>query len=478
MTFITEDFLLSNDVAVELYHGTAKELPIVDYHCHLPPKDVAINRQFANLYEIWLEGDHYKWRAMRTAGVPEEKITGGATPLEKFMAYAETVPLTLRNPLYHWSHLELQRYFGIETLLSPNTAAEIWEQANSMLQGDDFTTQGLLKKFRVEVVCTTDDPVDDLRWHRELFGKETYTRTFPAFRPDKALAVDQPAVFVEWLGKLEAAADIYIVQFADFLKALEQRLSFFHDCGCRLADHGLNHAFAGACSTEEAAEIFAQARRGVEANAEQKRKFAAYLLEWFGECYHERGWVSQFHLGAQRSNSQRRLRELGPDTGFDSIGDWPQASALARLLDALDRKGKLGKTILYNLNPADNYVFGTMIGNFQEGPCRGKIQFGSGWWFNDQKEGMEAQINALSNLGLLSLFVGMLTDSRSFMSFPRHEYFRRILCNLIGREVDAGELPDDWALLSSLVEGVCHRNAQEYFPFAARDFKISNDVSI
>jgi glucuronate isomerase len=463
MAFIHEDFLLSTPAARRLYHEYAKDEPILDYHCHLPPKDVAENRRFANLYEIWLEGDHYKWRAMRAHGVAEEYITGGAPPKEKFLAWARTTPATLRNPLYHWTHLELKRYFGIEELLNESTAERIWEQANALLADDSLRAWGILEKFRVRAVCTTDDPADDLRWHKQIRASGLETKVFPTFRPDKALQVHQQEVFNSWLGRLAEVSNTDIDSFQSFLDALKKRHDAFHEMGCRLSDHGLNVCYSTPCSEEKAGEIFEKARAFIPVSPEDQVQFASYMMLFFGRLDAEKGWTKQLHLMARRNNNSRRFRELGPDTGYDSIGDWPQMDALAAYLDRLESEGALPKMVLYNLNPAWNYAFATMAGNFQDGAVPGKIQFGSGWWFLDQKEGMEWQINALSNCGLLAHFVGMLTDSRSFMSYPRHEYFRRTLCNLLGSDMEQGLLPDDYDLVGGMVRRICYANAERYF---------------
>lgn len=463
MAFIHEDFLLSTPAARRLYHEYAKDEPILDYHCHLPPKDVAENRRFANLFEIWLEGDHYKWRAMRANGIPEKFVTGDASPKEKFLAWARTVPATLRNPLYHWTHLELKRYFGIEELLDENSAERIWDQANALLAGESLRAWGILEKFKVRAVCTTDDPADDLRWHRQIAASPLKTKVFPTYRPDRAFLVDRPDVFNAWLGRLAAAANVDIADFQSFLDALKKRHDAFHELGCRLSDHGLNVCFATPCSQEKAAEIFEKARAFIPVSPEDQQQFASFMMLFFGRLDAEKGWTKQLHLMARRNNNTRRFRELGPDTGFDSIGDWPQMDALGAYMDLLESEGALPKMILYNLNPAWNYAFATMIGNFQDGSIPGKIQFGSGWWFLDQKEGMEWQINALSNCGLLAHFVGMLTDSRSFMSYPRHEYFRRTLCNLVGEDMEKGLLPADYDLVGGMVRRICYANAERYF---------------
>ena len=465
MAFINDDFLLGTKPARRLYHLYAEAEPIFDYHCHIPPKDIAENRQFKNLYELWLEGDHYKWRAMRSNGVAEKFCTGAATPEAKFKAWAATVPHTLRNPLYHWTHLELKRYFGISDLLSEKTAAKIWKQANTLLATPALTTQGILKKMKVKVVCTTDDPVDDLGYHRAFAKQGQATKMLPAFRPDRALAVNSPSDFNNWVEQLAAAADTDINSFSAFLNALNKRHEFFHAQGCRLSDHGLNHCFADFCEEKVAAAIFDKARSGAAVSPEEHKQYASNLMLFFGQLDAKRGWTKQLHLGALRSNNTRQLRQLGPDTGFDSIGDFPQCQALAAYLDRLDSENSLPQTILYNLNPADNYAFASMIGNFQDGTIPGKIQYGSGWWFLDQKEGMEWQLNALSHLGLLSRFIGMITDSRSFMSYPRHEYFRRALCNLIGRDIKQGLIPDDEKLVGSMIKNICYANAKNYLAF-------------
>ena len=463
MAFIHDDFLLSTSAARRLYHEYAKDEPILDYHCHLPPKDVAENRRFANLFEIWLEGDHYKWRAMRAHGVPEQFVTGGASPKEKFLAWARTVPATLRNPLYHWTHLELKRYFGIDELLDGNSAERVWEQANALLAGESLRAWGILDRFKVRAVCTTDDPADDLRWHRQIAASGLRTKVFPTFRPDRAFLVHQPDVFNAWLGRLAEASNTDIADFQSFLSALKKRHDAFHALGCRLSDHGLNTCFSTPCSQEKAAEIFEKTRAFIPVSPEDQVQFASFMMLFFGRLDAEKGWTKQLHLMARRDNNSRRFRELGPDTGFDSIGDWPQMDALGAYLDLLESEGALPKMVLYNLNPAWNYAFATMIGNFQDGTVPGKIQFGSGWWFLDQKEAMEWQMNALSNCGLLSHFVGMLTDSRSFMSYPRHEYFRRTLCNLIGDDIEKGLLPADYELVGGMVRRICYANAERYF---------------
>jgi glucuronate isomerase len=399
---------------------------------------------------------------MRTNGIAERFCTGDAPPFEKFLAWARTVPFALRNPLYHWTHLELKRYFDIGELLDEASARKVWDRANNLLQTSDLTARGILKRFQVRIICTSDDPCDDLKHHQALAASEKSFRIFPTFRPDKAFAVETPEEFAPWLGRLEAASNTAISSLSDFLGALRQRHDYFHAQGGRLSDHGLKFCWAVPCTEQQASAVFAKARTGASATRDETEQFASYLMLFFGRLDSEKGWTKQLHLGALRSVNTRRSRELGADKGYDGIGDWNQAEALCTFLDRLDQEHALPKTIIYNVNPADNYAVATAIGSFQEGPVAGKIQFGSGWWFLDQKEGIEWQLNALSNTGLLSRFIGMLTDSRSFMSFPRHEYFRRVFCNLIGREVENGELPNDEKLLGTMVQNVCYRNAEQY----------------
>lgn len=458
--FLTDDFLLSNETAQRLYRQFAAPQPILDYHCHLSPRDIAENRRFRNLFEIWLEGDHYKWRAMRANGVPEKYITGDATPREKFLAWARTVPYTLRNPLYHWTHLELQRYFGITDLLDERSAPSIWERANAVLS-EGLTALAILQKFRVEVVCTTDDPIDDLRHHRAISSSNLPVQVFPAFRPDKALAIGD-AQFAPWLDQLAQTANVEVQNLKTFLQALHSRHDYFHSLGCRLSDHGLNHCYATPCSERVAAEIFSKAREGRSITTEDEIQFASFMMLFFGRLDAEKGWTKQLHLGALRNVNTDARRKLGADAGFDTVGDFPQAQHLSAYLDLLAQENALPQMILYNVHPADTFQFATLIGCFQDGEKPGKIQYGSAWWFLDQKQGITAQIDALSNTGLLSRFIGMVTDSRSFMSYPRHEYFRRVLCDLIGQDVARGELPDDDALLGRLIQDVCHGNAKRY----------------
>jgi glucuronate isomerase len=459
--FIHDDFLLQTDAARGLYHGFAEGQPIYDYHCHLPPQLILDNHRFADLAEIWLGGDHYKWRAMRANGVAERYCTGDAAPREKFDAWCATVPQTLRNPLYHWSHLELQRYFGIGELVNPASAGRIWEEANARLAS--MRVHDILAANKVAVICTTDDPADSLETHARIRKLGLRTRVYPAFRPDNALGVHAPAAFNPWVEKLAGAAGARIASFDDFLGALQKRHDDFHAAGARLSDHGMETACAEPCTAAEARAIFDAARRGRAASVPDQARFASFLMLCFGRWDAKKGWTKQLHLGALRSTNRRLLGKLGPNTGFDSVGDWPQAGSLGRYLDALDSTNELPRMVLYNLNPADNYAFATMIGNFQDGTVPGKLQFGSGWWFLDQKEAMEWQLNALSNNGLLSRFVGMLTDSRSFLSYTRHEYFRRVLCNLLGAEMERGELPADAALVGGMVRNICFPNARDYF---------------
>ena len=460
--FMDRDFLLKGNYAQRLYHDYAKDLPIIDYHCHLSPKDIAENRQFESITQIWLAGDHYKWRAMRTLGIDEKYITGSGSDKEKFLKWAEAVPLTIRNPLYHWTHLELRRYFNIDGLLTPSTAEAVYEKTNAMLQDPDFRTQGLLKKMKVETVCTTDDPIDILEYHQQ---HSQQPHLFPAFRPDKAYAVEDPDSYMEYLEKLGEASGVEITQFADLLEALERRVAYFHENGSRLSDHGLERLYFFGEQTYDIEDLFKRLILRKKLTAEENQYFKFQTLSHLSKMYHAKGWTQQFHLGALRNTNERMLRVLGPDTGFDSIGDFPQSVALARYLNHLDSTDQLARTILYNLNPADNEVMATMVGNFNDGSIKGKVQYGSGWWHLDQKDGMEKQLNALSNMGVLSCFIGMLTDSRSFLSFPRHEYFRRILCNLIGEDVENGELPDDEQWLGKIVSDICYYNAKEYFKF-------------
>jgi glucuronate isomerase len=465
-SFLTKNFLLETDAARRLYHDYAAPQPIIDYHNHLPPSDIANNRNFENLTRIWLDGDHYKWRAMRTLGINEKYITGDASDREKFMKWAETVPYTVRNPLYHWTHMELKKYFGIDELLDTDSAGEIYDQCSEKLQESSFSTRSLLKKMNVETLCTTDDPADSLEFHKLLQDDFFEIDVLPAFRPDKAYAFDDPASYNSYLEKLEEASGSSISTFDGLLETLEKRIDYFHDHGCRLSDHGLAKIPpATSASKNELDKAFDRLRSGGEIERPQKDALSYAILLELGRMYDSRDWVQQYHLGALRDTNRRMKRELGADAGLDSIGDFQQASTLARILDELDSTDQLAKTILYNVNPSDNEVMASMTGNFSSGGAKGKMQYGSAWWFMDQKDGMERQLNTLSNLGLLSCFVGMLTDSRSFLSYPRHEYFRRILCNLFGNDVDNGELPKDLPWLGKIVSDICYNNAKEYFNF-------------
>ncbi|HZQ19906.1 MAG TPA: glucuronate isomerase [Terriglobales bacterium] len=461
MNFVDEDFLLQSEFSRKLFHEYAKEEAILDFHSHLAADEIASDRQFRDVTEIWLEGDHYKWRLMRANGVAERYCTGDATPYEKFVAWAKTVPDTVRSPLYQWTHLELKRYFEFDRLLNENTARAAWEQSNKLLSRD-LTAKGILRKFGVRAVCTTDDPCESLAAHRKVNSSEPDLRIYPTFRPDKALQVDKPEQFNAWIERLESTSNIQISSFKYLLDALKQRHDIFHDEGGRLSDHGLVYCFSNPCTEQKASSIFDNARAGRAASAEEYEQFASLLMLFFGRLDAEKGWTKQLHLGALRSVSTRNFATHGPDTGFDCIGDWPQAQRLCRYLDLLEQENALPRMILYDLNPADNYVFATAAGSFQDGSIAGKIQFGSSWWFLDQKEGIEAQLNTLSNVGLLSRFVGMVTDSRSFMSFPRHEYFRRVLCNLLGRDMDNGELPPDLDLIGGMIRKICFNNAEQF----------------
>lgn len=462
MSFIHEDFLLTTEHAKRLYHTYAKDQPILDYHCHLPPEDISSNRQFRNLFEIWLEGDHYKWRAMRANGVGEAYCTGDADPYEKFLAWARTMPNTLRNPLYHWSHLELKRYFEFDGLLDESNANSVWDLAGERLAKKELSVSGILARFDVRALCTTDDPTDDLAHHQAIAASKLETKVYPAFRPDKALTVNLPGVFNSWVAALEASANQEVRSLRDFQDAIGQRHDYFHSIGCRLSDHGLDYPYSDFPSESAAEAIFDAARDGTPASPSEHAQFAAFMMLYFGQLDALKGWTKQMHLGARRNNNTRGFQASGADTGFDSIGDWPQVESIGRYLDRLDREGGLPRMILYNNNPNDNYTFATMLGNFQDGVIPGKMQFGSGWWYLDQKEAIEWQLNCLSNVGLLSRFVGMLTDSRSFMSYPRHEYFRRVLCNLLGGDMASGEIPNDYGLVGGLVEKLCFRNVRDY----------------
>ena len=464
---ITDDFLLQSKAARELYRDYAEGMPIIDYHCHLPPAQVAEDHRFKNLTEVWLYGDHYKWRAMRSNGVAERYCTGDASDWEKFQQWAETTPKALRNQLYHWTHLELKRYFGIgDRLLNPESAKGIWEECNAKLSQPEYSARGLMKMMDVRLVCTTDDPTDSLEHHRAIAEDDSFdVQVLPTWRPDKGMAVERPEAFNEWVEKLAAASDTEIRDLDSYLAALRKRHDFFQQMGCRLSDHGIETAYAEDYTESDIRAVFDVVRSGKQPDALQVLKFKSAMLYEFGIMDAEKNWTQQFHFGAMRNNNSRMFERLGPDTGFDSIGDFEIERPLAKMLDRLDRDEKLAKTILYNLNPRDNELLVTMLGNFQDGSVPGKMQFGSAWWFLDQKEGMEKQLDALSNTGLLSRFVGMLTDSRSFLSYPRHEYFRRILCNLLGRDIEQGLLPRDMALIGGMVRDISYNNAASYFGF-------------
>ena len=461
--FLDENFLLQSETARQLYHGFAKEMPIIDYHNHLIPEQIANDINFENLTQVWLYGDHYKWRAMRSNGINEKYCTGDATDYEKFEQWAATVPYTLRNPLYHWTHLELQRYFDVDIILSPDTAREIYDLCSAKLKTPEYSVRNLLRKMNVKVLCTTDDPTDSLEHHQKIKADGFEIKVLPAFRPDKAMNVDDVASFNAYVNKLQEVSNILIANWDDYLQALKSRHDFFAENGCCVSDHGLEQLYAVDYQESEIKNIFRKLTAGEIISQPENIKFKSAMLVKFAEWDHEKNWVQQYHLGALRNNNARMLKTLGADTGWDSIGDFSQAKQLSKFLDRLDSTNQLAKTILYNLNPADNELMATMIGNFNDGSVAGKIQFGSSWWFMDQKDGMIQQINALSNMGLLTRFVGMLTDSRSFMSYPRHEYFRRILCNLLGEEIEKGELPNDMAWTGKVVQDICYNNAKDYF---------------
>jgi glucuronate isomerase len=461
--FMGQDFLLNSETAKKLYHDFAKQMPIIDYHCHLPPAEIANDSNFENITQAWLYGDHYKWRAMRTNGVDESYCTGNQTDKDKFQKWAATVPYTMRNPLYHWTHLELQRYFNIEELLNPSSADQIYQRSSETLQQDDFSIRNLIRKMNVKKICTTDDPIDTLEHHQKINQDGFEVNIFPAFRPDKAMEVSSADNFNTYLKKLETVTNMSISSFEDYLFALQSRHDFFASMGCSVSDHGLEEIYAEDFTGTEIESIFNKVHNGKELNTAEQRKFKSCMLLHFAEWDWEKGWVQQFHLGALRNNNSRMMNQLGPDTGWDSIGDFSQAAALAKFLNKLDVEDKLAKTIVYNLNPADNELMASMLGNFNDGSVAGKVQFGSAWWFLDQKDGIVKQLNALSNMGLISRFVGMLTDSRSFLSFPRHEYFRRILCNLYGDEIEKGELPNDIKWIGQQIQNICYNNANTYF---------------
>jgi glucuronate isomerase len=463
-SFIHEDFLLGNKTAIRLYHQYSENQPIIDFHCHLSPSMIADDRQFGNLTQAWLEGDHYKWRAMRTNGINEKYCTGDAGDAEKFEKWAETVPVTAGNPLYHWTHLELARYFGITELLSPSTSSKIYEKANSLLQTNEFTIRALLKKMKVEVVCTTDDPADNLEYHKKLKGAFEIL-ILPTFRPDNCVKTDDPVKFKEYISKLGQAAETEIEDYKTLIEVLDDRHRLFHDIGGRLSDHGLDRFYFAPFTMKDAEKAFKKLLKGQKLTEEETEKYRAAVMTELCRMNHKRGWTQQFHVGAQRNNNARMFRKLGPDTGWDSIGVPQDALKMSRFLNNLDDTDQLGKTILYNLNPADNEMMVTMAGNFNDGSMAVKVQYGAAWWFLDQKNGMEKHIRDLASLGLMRRFVGMVTDSRSFLSYPRHEYFRRLVCNYIGEEVEKGLIPDEDELLRPIIEGISYNNAREYFGF-------------
>lgn len=461
---MADTFLLSTDTAMALFNTFAKDLPIIDYHCHLSPKEIYENKTFQNITEAWLYGDHYKWRAMRANGIDEAFITGDATDYEKFLAWSKTVPMTIGNPLYNWTHLELQRFFDVYDLLNEETAPMIWKKVNSKLTSGGFGARDLMRMSKVEVVCTTDDPIDTLEYHKKLKDESDFAvKVLPSFRPDKGLEINLDG-YLQWVQKFGEVSEIQISNYDEFLDALQARVEFFHSNGCRVSDHGINTLMYEETTKNEAATIFTKALAGEKVSLDEEKKYKSYTLSFLGKQYAKLGWVMQLHMQVLRNTNTKMYKQLGPDTGFDSMNDGQIALPLSQLLDGLAREDALPKTILYSLNPKDNYVIGSLIGNFQ-GEQPGKIQFGTAWWFNDQKDGMLEQMKALANLGLFSRFIGMLTDSRSFLSYTRHEYFRRLVCELIGGWVENGEVPNDIDMLGSIVQGICYQNANEYFDF-------------
>ena len=461
--FITDDFLLHSEVAKTLYHHHAKMQPIFDYHCHLSPKDIAEDRQFENLTQIWIEGDHYKYRAMRANGVDEKFITGDASPYDKFQKWAQTVPYTLRNPLYHWTHLELKNYFGITTLLDANSAEAIYNEATALLQKPEYSVRNILRKMNVKVVGTTDDPTDGLQFHKKIKDDNFEIKVLPSFRPDKATEIEKGQAFIDWIKKLEQSVGFSITDFSILIKALKDRHDFFHEMGCRISDHGHNTFYSENYTAEEVYLIFQTAINGKSLSDLEINKYKSAVLFELASMNKAKSWAQQFHVGAIRNNNDKMLQELGPDQGFDSLGDLVMAENMSKFFGKLSKYDSLTKTIVYNLNPRDNEMFASMAANFNDGKVAGKMQYGAAWWFLDQKDGMEKQLNVLSNFGLLSRFVGMVTDSRSFLSFPRHEYFRRILCNVLGDEIQKGELPNNLQLIGTMVENICYKNAVSYF---------------
>ncbi|MEY9870238.1 glucuronate isomerase [Peribacillus sp. B2I2] len=467
--FMGEDFLLTNETAVHIYQNYAKDMPIIDYHCHLSPQEIYENKTFKNITEAWLYGDHYKWRVMRANGISEDYITGQADDYDKFVAWAKTVPMTIGNPLYNWTHLELQRFFDVYDILNEETASTIWEKVNNLLNGRGFGARDLILKSNVKVICTTDDPVDSLKYHKLLMEDHDFNvSVLPSFRPDKALEINRNG-YLEWVSKLEQAAGQKIVDYDDFLNALESRIHFFHSIGGRVSDHALDVMVYKEATKEEIAEIFSKRMQGVEVSQEDEKKYKTYTLNFFGGIYAKLGWTMQFHINALRNNNSKMYNRLGPDTGYDSMNDDGIAKPLVKILDALDKEDALPKTILYSLNPNDNHVIASIINSFQDGKKPGKIQFGTAWWFNDNKDGMLEQMKALANVGLFSRFLGMLTDSRSFLSYTRHEYFRRLVCQLVGEWVENGEVPNDMDLLGNVVQGISYYNAKNYFEFDIKE---------
>ncbi|MBT2290457.1 glucuronate isomerase [Paenibacillus albidus] len=464
--FMDENFLLSNETAVQLFHNHAKDMPIIDYHCHLSPKEIYENKTFNNITEAWLYGDHYKWRVMRANGIEEKYITGDADDYDKFLAWARTVPMIIGNPLYHWTHLELQRFFGVHDLLNEANAPKIWNEVNRQLQEQGFGARDLIVKSKVTTVCTTDDPADDLEYHKQIKALPDFNcNVVPGFRPDKALEINR-ATFKPWVAQLSAAAGTAIKDYNGFLEALESRVRYFHAAGGCVSDHALDAVMFEPSTLEEAAAIFAKGLNGENVSEKEEKQYKGFTLVFLGKLYSGLDWAMQFHIHALRNNNSVMYGRLGPDTGYDSINDGLIARPLAGLLDALDREHALPKTILYSLNPNDNHVIASLMGSFQGGGVAGKIQFGTAWWYNDNKDGMLEQMKTLANLGALSQFVGMLTDSRSFLSYTRHEYFRRILCDLVGSWVEDGEAPDDMELLGNMIENICYNNAKQYFNFS------------
>ena len=462
--FITEDFLLHSKAAKTLFHEYAKDMPIFDYHSHLPPEQIANDVKFENITQVWLYGDHYKWRLMRTFGINEEYITGDKSDYDKFISWSRTVPYTIRNPIYHWTHLELKDYFGIsDRVLNPKNADYIYKKCNDLLQTDDFTVKNLLKRFNVKIVCTTDDPTSNLEYHKKIKEAKFEIKVLPTFRPDKGMAVESSKVFNEWVDILESVTNTTINNYDTYISALKERHNYFHDIGCRLSDHGMETIFAENYSDSEISDIFRKIRAGNELGYNEILKFKSAIMIEFGVMDYEKNWTQMLHIGAMRNNNSRMFRSLGPDAGFDSIGDYKVARSLSTFLDILDNDDQLPKTILFNINPKENGTLASMVGNFQDGTIPGKIQYGPAWWFLDTKIGMTNQINILSDMGMLSKFVGMVTDSRSFLSYPRHEYFRRILCNLLGEEIEKGEIPNDLELIGNIVKDICYNNAKNYF---------------